>query len=346
MTENSVSNQRTAGYRALSLLLAAYLLSGFSGSDAGAQVGANGLGGSELYVSVELTLAGGFATGLDGIGCDREGNLYAANYSCPGAICQVTPGGETHEFASLPDGNPGSGMQYQTGGFLLVADPRYNRILQVDTRTRQVREYARGLASLMMNSPENIAVAANGFAYVTDPDREAQSGQLWGIDADGAAFRMEADMGTVNGIALSPDDRVLYVSESVQGNVWAYDLSAEGEISGKRLLAQFADGQPDDMAVDVAGDLYIAFQGRGTVVKVSPEGEVLEEVALAGMQPTAIALGGEDGRTCFVALADRGNIEGFRVERPGVGWQAFALQGEAPTQVAPASWGEVKLEMH
>jgi sugar lactone lactonase YvrE len=342
MKRENATSPKAREYRALALLLTAFLLNGLSGQDADAQTGADELADTELYVSVELTPPGEATTGLDGLASDREGNLYAANYRGPGTICQMTPDGEIRDFASLPDGCPASGLQFHANGLLLVADPRYHRILQVDPRTRQVREYARGLASLMMASPAHLAVAANGFTYVPDPDWEGQTGQLWGIDETGASFRMTGGLGTVNGIALSPDDRTLYLSESMQGQVWAYDLSPEGELGNRRLLVSFAEDQPAAMTVDIAGDLYIACQGRGTVVKVSPEGEVLQEIALAGEQPTGIALGGADGYTCFVALADRGNIEGFRVERPGRDWTSLPLPGETPTPVLPARWGQVK----
>ena len=48
-------------------------------------------------------------------------------------------------------------------------------------------------------------------------------------------------MGTTNGIEVSPDERTLYLNESTQRNIWAYDLSSEGEISNKRLLIKFPD---------------------------------------------------------------------------------------------------------
>ena len=49
------------------------------------------------------------------------------------------------------------------------------------------------------------------------------------VDTDGAVTLLEAEMGTTNGIEVSPDEKVLYVNESAQRNVWAYDLSPEGE---------------------------------------------------------------------------------------------------------------------
>ena len=128
-------------------------------------------------------------------------------------------------------------------------------------------------------------------------------------------------MGTTNGIEVSPGEDLLYVNESVQRGVWAYDLSADGHVSGKRLLIQFDDFAMDGMRCDVEGNLYITRHGKGTIAKVSPEGELLLEVQLTGKLASNIAFGGPDGRTCYVTLQDRGNIEVFRVEAPGRAWQ-------------------------
>ena len=131
---------------------------------------------------------------------------------------------------------------------------------------------------------------------------------------------LEAEMGTTNGIEVSPDERTLYLNESTQRNIWAYDLSSEGHISNKRLLIKFPDFNMDGMRCDVAGNLYVTRHGKGTVAKVSPDGEVLLEIQLRGKLCTNIAFGGPDGRTCYVTLADRGNVETFRADEPGRSW--------------------------
>jgi gluconolactonase len=130
-------------------------------------------------------------------------------------------------------------------------------------------------------------------------------------------------MGTTNGIEVSPDGKKLYVNETNQRNIWAYDLSADGEISNKHLLISFSNYLMDGMRCDVEGNLYVTRTEKGVVAKVSPEGELLMEIELAGKNCTNIAFGGPDGRTCYVTVADRGNIEVFRAEAPGRSWKLF-----------------------
>lgn len=174
-----------------------------------------------------------------------------------------------------------------------------------------------------MNQPNDLAIGANDILYASDPNWGASTGQIWRVDTDGTVTLLEADMGTTNGIEVSPDEKVLYVNESVQRNVWAYDLSPEGDISNKRLLIQFPDFNMDGMRCDVEGNLYITRHGKGTVAKLSPAGEVLLEVELTGKLCSNLAFGGPDGRTCYVTMADRGNVEVFRADTPGRSWQLY-----------------------
>jgi sugar lactone lactonase YvrE len=77
----------------------------------------------------------------------------------------------------------------------------------------------------------------------------------------------------------------------------------------------------DGMRCDVDGNLYITRHGKGTIAKLSPSGKLLTEINLAGKLPSNIAFGGKDGRTAFVTLQDKGNVESFRVDKPGREWQ-------------------------
>lgn len=297
----------------------------------------------KLYASSDLTAPGSFQRELDGVSCDMEGNVYAANLSGQGTIGMVDPAGNISTFAALPEFCVASGIRYHRGGFLLVGNPAYSNILKVDIETRKISGYACGLASLLMDNPGDIALAANGMAYICDGDWETLTSKLWLVDQECVASPLETCMELSCGIALSPDDRILYVNESLEGIVWAYDLSPQGEISNKRQFAIFPDYDGlEGMACDVAGNLYVTRNHQGTVVKVSPSGEVLLEVELNGRQPTSIAFGGWDGRSCYVTLADRGNIETFRVEDPGRGWQMLRESAYIPTLVHSASWGQVK----
>ncbi len=274
----------------------------------------------ELYKSEVFTAPGGFTSGIEGPGCDRAGNLYAVNYDRQGTIGRVTPDGECDLFVELPAGSIGNGIRFHSDGAMLIADYTNHNVLRVDMATRAISVYAHEPA---MNQPNDIAIGADDLVYATDPNWANSTGQIWRVGPEGRVDLLETGMGTTNGIEVSPDERTLYVNESVQRNVWAYDLARDGEISNKRLLIQFADFGMDGMRCDIDGNLYITRHGKGTIAKLAPTGEILREIKLADKNPSNIAFGGPDGCTCYVTLQIAGNIERFRVERPGRSWQLY-----------------------
>ncbi len=268
----------------------------------------------ELYKSEILTEPGGFPSGIEGPAVAADGRLYAVNFEKPGTIGQVTPEGEASLFVNLPEGSTGNGIRFNSKGEMLIADYTGHNILKVDMDTEEISVFAH---NDKMNQPNDIAISDSGILFASDPDWKNSTGQLWRIDTKGKFTLLEADMGTTNGIEVSPDNKTLYVNESVQRNVWAYDLSAQGDIGNKRLLIKFEDFGMDGMRCDVNGNLYITRHGKGTVAKVSPEGELLEEIRMTGKEPSNIAFGGKNGTTAYITLQDTGNIERFEVEHPG-----------------------------
>ena len=274
----------------------------------------------ELFVAQEFTPVNGFTSGIEGPACDAAGNLYAVNYERQHTIGKVTPDGAASVFVELPTGSIGNGIRFSSEGFMFIADYTNHNVLKVDMDTREISVHAH---EPTMNQPNDIAIGANDILYASDPNWGASTGQIWRVDTDGKVTLLEADMGTTNGIEVSSDEKVLYVNESAQRNVWAYDLSPEGEVSNKRLLIQFPDFNMDGMRCDIEGNLYITRHGKGTVAKLSPAGEMLLEVQLTGKLCSNIAFGGPDGCTCYVTMADRGNVEVFRADLPGRSWQLF-----------------------
>ena len=274
----------------------------------------------ELFVAQEFTPINGWTSGIEGPACDAAGNLYAVNYERQHTIGKVTPDGVETVFVELPTGSIGNGIRFNSEGFMFIADYTNHNVLKVDMETREISVHAHESA---MNQPNDLAIGANDILYASDPNWNASTGQIWRIDTDGTVSLLEADMGTTNGIEVSPDEKMLYVNESAQRNVWAYELSPDGDIHNKRLLIQFPDFNMDGMRCDIEGNLYITRHGKGTVAKLSPEGEVLLEVELTGKLCSNIAFGGPDGRTCYVTMADRGNVEVFRADLPGRSWQLF-----------------------
>ncbi|ULQ50730.1 SMP-30/gluconolactonase/LRE family protein [Flavihumibacter fluvii] len=273
----------------------------------------------QVYQAVDLTADSSFTKGAEGPAVDKEGNIYAVNFSKEGTIGIVTPAGSGRVFVELPNGSVGNGIRFNSKGEMLIADYTNHNILKVEmTGANTISVYAHDST---MSQPNDIAIDSKDRLFASDPNWKAGTGRIWRIDTDGKVNLLEDSMGTTNGIEVSPDEKILYVNESVQRNVWAYDLSPGGEISNKRLLISFPDFGMDGMRCDVAGNLYITRHGKGVVAMVSPEGKLIREITLKGKLPSNIAFGGPEGKTAYVTLQDRGNMEQFSVETPGREWK-------------------------
>ena len=270
-----------------------------------------------LFVATPLTEAGAFTAGIEGPACDAHGNIYAVNFEHQQTIGKVTPDGKGTVWSTLPGGSTGNGIRFNTNGTMFVADYVEHKILAVNPTTKTIRVFAQNNE---MNQPNDLAIAPDGTLYASDPNWKDSTGQLWRIDADGSTHRLADKMGTTNGIEVSPDGDTLYVNESVQRNIWAFTIR-ERRLQNKRVLIKFSDHGFDGMRCDVDGNLYVTRHGKGTVVKISPQGVVLKEIDVLGPHPTNICFGGPDGRTAYVTEAKERRLVQFRVDRPGLEWE-------------------------
>lgn len=268
-----------------------------------------------LYTSRRLTRDNAFANGIEGPACDRQGNVYAVNFARRSTIGVVRPDGTGEVFVELPPGSVGNGIRLSADmTTMYIADYTGHNILSVELRTRTIRTHAHQPS---FHQPNDIAISAGGVIYASDPCWADDSGQIWRVDRDGRCVLLETGMGTTNGIEVGPDDRILYVNETVQRRIWAYDLAADGNIGNKRLFHQFDDWALDGMRCDQDGNVFTTRYGKGTIAMLAPDGTLVREIALHGRNCTNITFGGPEGRTCYVTVADTGAIEWFRTEIPG-----------------------------
>ena len=270
-----------------------------------------------LYVSEDWTEEGSFTSGIEGPAIDSNGTLYAVNFGKEGTIGKVTGKNQASLHLTLPEGSVGNAIRFTPTGEMLIADYVGHNLLAVNTQG-QIRVFAHNHA---MNQPNDIVISDTGTIYASDPAWTSNSGQLWRINTDGSTERLESDMGTTNGIELSPDGRVLYINESVQRVVWAYDVDASGALSNKRELYRFTDFGMDGMSTDIGGNLYSARYCAGNIAVRSRAGKLLRQIPLTGQHPTNITFGGSDGKRAFVTMQKRGNIESFLTEIPGSDWR-------------------------
>jgi len=268
-----------------------------------------------LFVARPLTAENAFTAGIEGPACDARGNIYAVNFDRQQTIGRVTPDGKGEVFVELPGKSTGNGIVIGHHGTMYVADYVGHNILRIDPKSRAVSVWAH---DDRMNQPNDLALAPSGCLYASDPNWKEGTGQVWLASLAGELLLVAPNLGTSNGIEVSPDGKTLYVNESVQRNVWAFAIESSGSLSNKRLLKKFDTHGFDGMRCDVDGNLYITRHGKGTVVKLSPAGKVLREVDVLGSKPSNLCFGGPDGRTVYVTEVDHRRLVQFRVDRPGL----------------------------
>ncbi|SEN82385.1 Sugar lactone lactonase YvrE [Duganella sp. CF517] len=271
-----------------------------------------------LFAATPLTAERSFTAGIEGPAVDGAGNIYAANFGRQQAIGIVTPQGAARQFALLPGASVPNGLRFDRDGTLYVADYVGHNIYRFAPGDATPRLHAHEAA---MSQPNDLAITAAGVLYASDPDWEHGTGRVWRIDRDGKVTLVASGLGTANGIEVSPDGRTLYVGESAQRTIQAFTIGADGALSDQRLLRRFDDYGLDGMRVDVDGNLYVSRFGKGTVVKLAPDGALLREIALPGDRPSNLCFGGPDGRTLYVTEVEHQRLLQIRVDRPGLEWR-------------------------
>jgi gluconolactonase len=161
-----------------------------------------------------------------------------------------------------------------------------------------------------LNRPNDVVVKSDGAIYFTDPGAAIVPEQ-WDLQYSGV-YRVTPDLGTKslltdtfivpNGIAFTPDERVLYVNDSRRRHIRAFELLPNGMLA-KQTDSVFADlagnepGVPDGMKVDVAGNVYCG--GSGGLYILNAQGKKLGRIVHGHPATTNIAFGGDDWKTLY-----------------------------------------------
>ena len=143
---------------------------------------------------------------------------------------------------------------------MFIADYTGHNVLRVLPGTREVTVFAHNPA---MNQPNDLAMAPDGTLYASDPNWKTGTGQVWRIDREGGTHREASDLGTTNGIEVSPDGRTVYVNESVQRRLWVFGSGSRRKSPKPPSPEDVSDHGFDGMRCDVDGNLYITRPGKG-----------------------------------------------------------------------------------
>jgi gluconolactonase len=247
-------------------------------------------------------------------------------------------GGGPNGAAIGPDGacyvcNNGGFVWHKSSSGLLFpghqpTDYSGGRIERVDLTTGEVSVIYSECEGHQLRGPNDIVFDAQGGFWFTDHgktrDRDRDRTGVYYATVDGkhiaeAIFPMEAP----NGIGLSPDEKMLYVAETPTGRLWAYSLTAPGQINEKErpvMMAQLPDYHMfDSLAVDAMGNICVATLITGGITVHSPNGTDAHLVPMPDALTTNICFGGNQLNTAFITLSTTGKLVSCQWETPGLG---------------------------
>jgi len=241
--------------------------------------------------------------------------------------------------ATAPDANVwreagANGLAILDAGSILIADTGNRSIQKLDLATKAKTPVATVFDGKKFSSPNDVTRMKSGVLFFSDPpygfkkfdaapEKELSFNGVYRMGKDGAVTAVEKELYRPNGVALSPDERTLYVtqSEPTKAIIMAYTLDAAGNVTGKRLFQDLTDlvsdaapGLPDGLTVAADGTIFTS--GPGGVLVISKEGKRLGRINDG--KPTANCKFGDDGKTLYLTSKDM--LARIRLNIAGVGF--------------------------
>ena len=211
-----------------------------------------------------------------------------------------------------------NGLTFDAHGELVMADHGNRQVSRVDSVTFTKTVLADRYHGKRFNSPNDVVFSRAGDLFFTDPPyglaklnedaaKELDFNGVYRLSHSGVLSLLTRELTFPNGIALSPDERTLYVAVSDPARpVWmAYDLQADGTLARGRVFFDASalskagrQGLPDGMKVDAAGNVFAS--GPGGILVFSPQGKHLGTIVTGDL--TANCAFGDDGSTLYMTV--------------------------------------------
>ena len=229
----------------------------------------------------------------------RDGLIYTSD-AHDGKVYTVTPDGASRKLVQLTS-NP-AGLGFLGDGRLIIAATTDRKLMQIKDGVLSVYADLSAVAAgplndFVIDAQDRIFVGNYGYDF--HGGAAPRPADMHRVDPDGSVHVVAQNVHFANGMAIINHGRTLVVNETWVGRVIAYDLSADGILSGRRLFADLAGKGPDGMYADAEGALWIGCYFSGEVLRVKDGGEITDSFKFdcAGI---SCCLGGEDGKTLYM----------------------------------------------
>ena len=240
----------------------------------------------------------------------HAGRLWFSNWGAQ-EIIAVDVNGRSEVMVRVPTTVPFSIDWLLDGRLLVVSGPEARLLRQEPDGSLATHADLSGLAKgwneLVVDGRGNTYV--NGGDYKFGPGEPFVPGVIALVTPDGSVRQVADDIHFPNGMVVTPDNKTLIVTESFKARLTAFDIAADGSLSNRRVWAELGQGG-DGICMDAEGAVWTpAFpDGRPCCVRVREGGEVLQRIELEKFC-FACMLGGEDGKTLFMLVAEWRGVE-------------------------------------
>ena len=256
---------------------------------------------------------------LEGPVFDASGNLYVTDIPF-GRIFRVDARGEWSQVAEY-DGEP-NGMKFLNERELVIADYK-NGLMLCDIASGAVRPYLSRRNSERFKGVNDLVFDSKGNLYFTDQGQTGMhdpTGRVYRLRPNGQLELLLANAPSPNGLALSPDEKVLYLAVTRGNAVWRMPLLEDGSVAKVgQFFTSYGPSGPDGMAVDQHGRVIVANPGLGYAWVLNPRAEpVIVLRSTEGMSLTNIAYGGAERKTLYCTESVSGSILRADLDVPGL----------------------------
>lgn len=255
----------------------------------------------------------------EGVVVDHDGNLY---FSHGKIVTKVYAQGPKKSDTWAETGAP-NGHKILADGTHLICDASKHAVLHLDDLGREMAPESTESDGKPLRGPNDLSLdAKNGGVYFTDPGESSLQnpiGTVHYIDAKRVTHTVAAGLAFPNGIVLRPDGKELLVGESQKNRILAFPVIEPGKLGEPRVLVDLpkkGEGQvgnePDGIALDSQGNLYVAHYGMKQVQVVSPEGKVIRRYDAGNLTTSNVCFAGPKRDVLYVTGGTPGAL--FRLD--------------------------------
>ena len=262
-------------------------------------------------------VAGGFHF-PEGPAWDGQSKLFVSN--CYGDWLAVLTDSKIDTFVTVDSSQncfrQTNGLTFHKDGYLYACDFGLGAIERFD-RTGRCEIIEAGF-----NRPNDLAFGRNGNLYFTDPntyDKNNPDGKVYQYHFKIGKIMLVADsLCFPNGIAFTRNGRYVYIAESAKNRVLKFKVENDGMLTDRQIFALMPGGDPDGIALDVQGNVYVAHFGGAKIVVFDSTGKKIASIPVPGKKPSNIEFAGPNLRTLYVTEDETNALYKAQVPIPGL----------------------------